>query len=114
MALAEIANWLGLVIVNTVDIFDPEMVVVGGGLGNLGELLLGPARELLKEALPPGRDQTRLVSAALGADVGLWARAGSLGEVCGLLQPPPSTRPSGVRTGAVSMIAGDDTRATNL
>lgn len=71
VALAEIANWLGLGIVNTVNIFDPEMVVVGGGLGNLGELLLGPAREVLKEALPPGRDQTRLVSAALGADAGL-------------------------------------------
>jgi glucokinase len=75
VALAEVADWLGLGIVNIVNIFDPEMVVVGGGLGNLGELLLGPAREMLKEALPPGRDQTRVVSAALGADAGLIGAA---------------------------------------
>ena len=70
-ALNEVGFWLGLGIANVVNIFDPEMVVVGGGLGELGELLLAPAREVLKGALPPGRDLVKVVSAALGADAGL-------------------------------------------
>ena len=70
-ALNEVGFWLGLGIANIVNIFDPEMVVVGGGLGELGELLLAPAREVIKGALSPGRDQVKVVSAALGADAGL-------------------------------------------
>jgi glucokinase len=70
-ALNEVGYWLGLGIANVVNIFDPEMVVVGGGLGELGELLLAPAREVIKGALSPGRDQVKVVSAALGANAGL-------------------------------------------
>jgi glucokinase len=71
-ALKEVGFWLGLGLANLVNIFDPEMVVVGGGLGNLGELLLAHARLVVtQEALLPGRDQVKIVSAALGAEAGL-------------------------------------------
>ena len=40
-----------------VNIFNPEMIVVGGGVMGAGEMLLEPARaEMLRRALPPSRD----------------------------------------------------------
>jgi glucokinase len=71
-ALAEIGRRLGAGIASLVNIFEPEVVVLGGGFGLAGELLLGPAREVLTtEALPPGRDSVRLVPAELGPRAGL-------------------------------------------
>src|SRR5919197_842008 len=40
--------WLGVGIASLVTIFDPELVVVGGGLVTTGDLLLGPARTSFK------------------------------------------------------------------
>jgi glucokinase len=52
--------------------FDPQMIVVGGGVSALGELLLTPAREVMRKlALPPGRDNVRVAAAALGNRAGL-------------------------------------------
>jgi glucokinase len=71
-ALAEIGRRLGSGISSLVNIFEPEVVVIGGGFGSAGELLLGPAREVVaREALPPGRDTVRIVPAELGPRAGL-------------------------------------------
>jgi glucokinase len=59
-------------LVNLTNTFNPEMIVVGGGVSALGELLLQPARELVREiALPPNKDQVRVAAAALGNIAGL-------------------------------------------
>ena len=75
LALAEMREFgrrLGAGIGSLVNVFNPELVVVGGGFGEAGELLLEPAREVVsQEALPPGRDLVRIVPAELGADAGL-------------------------------------------
>lgn len=72
-ALAGIGRYLGSAIGSFVNVFNPELVVIGGGFGiAAGELLLEPAREIAaREALPPGRDLVRIVPAELGADAGL-------------------------------------------
>ena len=50
---------------------NPEMIVVGGGLMEAGELILGPARaELRERALDPARD-VRVVAAELGPAAGM-------------------------------------------
>lgn len=70
-ALAGIGRILGQGMVTIVNVFVPEVIAVGGGFGRAGELLLGPAREVVAtEALDPGRDITRIVEAELGADAG--------------------------------------------
>ena len=47
-ALAEIGRHLGAAIASLVNLFDPDVVVIGGGFGvAAGELLLGPAREVI-------------------------------------------------------------------
>jgi len=75
--LAEIGRYLGSGMGSLVNIFDPELIVVGGGFGvAAGEFLLGPAREILhREALPPGRDKVRVVQAELGTAAGLIGAA---------------------------------------
>lgn len=75
--LAEIGRWLGAGIAGFVNIFEPELVVVGGGFGAAGgELLLGPAREVVaREGLVPARDTVRIVEAELGVDAGVIGAA---------------------------------------
>ena len=46
-ALAGIGRKLGAGIATFVNVFEPELVVVGGGFGAAGELLLEPAREVV-------------------------------------------------------------------
>jgi glucokinase len=71
-ALATIGHHLGTGIGTLVNIFNPEVVVIGGGFGTAAfELLLPAAREVVeREALWPGGD-VRIVVAELGADAGL-------------------------------------------
>jgi glucokinase len=71
-ALAEIGRGLGAGVASFVNVFEPEIVVVGGGFGTAGELLLGPAREVLaQEGLEPARETVRVVSAELGFHAGV-------------------------------------------
>lgn len=71
--LVEIGRKLGAAIGSLVNIFDPELVVIGGGFGAAAkDYLLGPVRELMaREALEPGRDTVRIVPAELGSTAGL-------------------------------------------
>jgi glucokinase len=71
-ALAEIARRLGAGISSLVNVFNPEVVVIGGGFAAAGDILLEPAREFVaREALPPGRDLVRIVPAELGPEAGV-------------------------------------------
>jgi glucokinase len=59
-----------------VNVFNPEVVVVGGGFAEAGELLLGPARAVVAErTLVPARDVVSIVEAELGPDAGLVGAA---------------------------------------
>ena len=67
---------LGVVIASFVNIFNPEVVVVGGGVIAAGELLLAPARaEMMRRALPPSRDVVRIVAARFGVEAGMVGAA---------------------------------------
>ena len=70
--LAQLGHRLGAGIGTLVNVFNPELVVIGGGFSAAGEFLLGPARKtMLREALPPARDLVRIVRAELGTAAGL-------------------------------------------
>jgi glucokinase len=69
---------LGAAIGGFVNLFNPDAVVVGGGVGMLGEPLLGPARRALAgHAFALCRDGLRVESSSLGADTALYG-AGAL------------------------------------
>jgi glucokinase len=75
-ALALIGSRLGVAISSFVNVFNPEVVVVGGGVIAAGELLLGPARaEMRERALPPSRDEVRVVAARFGVEAGMIGAA---------------------------------------
>jgi len=68
----QLAGWLGVGLVSLTNTFDPQMIVIGGGVSGLGESLLQPAREYVRNnAMPPGRDQVQIEIAALGNTAGL-------------------------------------------
>ena len=70
--LAGIGGRLGAAIGSFVNIFRPQLVVIGGGFAAAGEFLLGPAERIMKrEALPPARDRVRIVRAELGTAAGV-------------------------------------------
>lgn len=71
-AVAELAGWLGIGLVNLANTFNPEIIVLGGGVSRLGELIIDPAEKILSEtALPPNCHQARVVRAELGNLAGL-------------------------------------------
>jgi glucokinase len=76
MVLGQIGRKLGVGLSSIVNIFNPEVVVVGGGALASGDLLLDPAREeLRRRSLPPGREQVRVVAAEFGAEAGMLGAA---------------------------------------
>jgi glucokinase len=67
---------LGVGIANVVNIFDPELVVIGGGVSTAGELLLAPARASAARFIVPGvGTQTRIVCARYGPQAGVRGAA---------------------------------------
>ncbi|SDG54961.1 ROK family glucokinase [Klenkia brasiliensis] len=75
--LAEVGHWLGQGIADMAAILDPDVVVIGGGVSVLGEMVLGPARERLERKLPGRgfRPGPTVVAAQLGAQAGLVGAA---------------------------------------
>jgi glucokinase len=76
------ATNLGIGIVNFVHIFNPELVIIGGGVSQSGELLFDPVRQVVAERAI--RDYTvRIVPAMLGDDCGLLGAVALVaGEYC--------------------------------
>jgi glucokinase len=71
-----IGTRLGVAIASFVNIFNPEVVVIGGGVMAAGDLLLEPARaEVGARALPPSRDVVRIVTAEFGVEAGMIGAA---------------------------------------
>src|SRR3954464_10900314 len=53
-ALRIVGERLGLAIANALNAFDPELVVIGGGVSTAGEFLLRPARQVAQEVTMRG------------------------------------------------------------
>jgi glucokinase len=71
-----IGTRLGVAIASLVNIFNPEVVVIGGGVIGAGELLLNAARaEVGRRALPPSRDMVEIVAAGFGVEAGMIGAA---------------------------------------
>ena len=72
-ALAGIGHLLGAAIGSFINVFAPELTIVGGGFGiAASEFLLPEAHEVARrEALEPARAGIRIVKAELGSDAGL-------------------------------------------
>ncbi|MBE3561807.1 MAG: ROK family protein [Ktedonobacteraceae bacterium] len=70
--IAHAAEGLGVGLVNILHIFNPQVIILGGSLTQIGAPLLEPAVRIVNErAMRVPREAFRLVLAELGADAGL-------------------------------------------
>ena len=66
-----VAFYLGIGMSNIINIFNPEMIIIGGGMSKMGEMLLRPARKVVRErALKFPARNTNIVRARLGDNAG--------------------------------------------
>jgi glucokinase len=75
-AMRILGERLGIGIANLVNTFDPELVVIGGGVSNAGDLLLDPAKRVVAEFVIPGvGTRTEIRLARYGAQAGVRGAA---------------------------------------
>ena len=75
--LAELGRWIGEGSASVAALLDPELVVIGGGVGAAGDLLLEPAREAFRSVLSARghRPEARFELASMGNDAGIVGAA---------------------------------------
>jgi glucokinase-like ROK family protein len=60
---------IGTAIANLINLFNPEMVIIGGGVADAGDLLLNPIQETVKRrSLPSNYNDTVIACAQLGRE----------------------------------------------
>jgi glucokinase len=73
--VADAGRHLGVAFANYANIFNPDVIVAGGGVMAVGDLMLDPARaELAARALPP-MNRTPVAVAELGPEAGMVGAA---------------------------------------
>ena len=75
--LETFTGYLGVGMVDLINIFQPEVVCVGGGISRAGELLLAPVRKrvAVESYARTSRKQPRIVAASLGNEAGIIGAA---------------------------------------
>ncbi len=74
--IAQTASYLGAGLINLVNLFNPEIIIVGGGVAKMGDLLLEPVRQVVRErAFRLLTQAVRIVPAQLGDDAGVFGAA---------------------------------------
>ena len=73
--VAQAGHWLGVSTGNLASLLDPEVFVIGGGVSDLGDIFLGPAREAFAATAMPAAAATPLVKAQFGYDAGVIGAA---------------------------------------
>jgi glucokinase len=71
--LQETARYLGAGVTNVLHLYNPEIVVIGGGVAQMGDLMFEPLKaEVEKRAMPAYRENVPIVPTVLGGDIGLY------------------------------------------
>jgi glucokinase len=74
--LGRVGFYVGVGMTSLVNIFNPEVFVVGGGLMQAGDFIMEPARKVLaKRGLRPNRDVVRVTTARFGPEAGVIGAA---------------------------------------
>lgn len=81
--IARVAYYLGVGLANLTNIFNPELIVIGGGLSNMGDMLIQPAfKEAERRAFRQAYKAVRFARAELGRNSGvIGAAAFALQEI---------------------------------
>lgn len=75
------ARYFGISLANILELFNPEVLVIGGGLAKMGPLLLDPCMEAMRQNTHPElRDATRFELSQLWDEAGLLGAAALVWE----------------------------------
>ncbi len=95
----ETTAMLGTGVATILDVFNPQLVVLGGGVTRAGDMLLRPVRDqALAQAMPPAAGSADVVLAELGEELGVVSAAVVAWDRFGGEWPSPAAR--GVAAGA--------------
>lgn len=74
--MTETGELLGFGLVNVINLFNPERIIIGGGMSAAGDRLLRPARQIVdSHALEISRSHCSIVTAELGDAAGMLGAA---------------------------------------
>jgi len=74
--IGKAVDYLGAGVVNLVNLFNPEVIIIGGGMAKMGGLLFDPVRQVVKErAFRLSAQAVRIVPVQLGDDAGVFGAA---------------------------------------
>jgi glucokinase len=74
--LTTLGEWLGVGLCSLVNIFNPDVIVIGGGVSGAGELVLAPARRVVAaRALAMPAEHVSIRAARFGAEAGMLGAA---------------------------------------
>jgi glucokinase len=74
--MQEMGRMLGIGIASLINIFNPEMIVIGGGVKDAWQLFIGATREeVMRRAFRVPAERTKLVPSLLGDDAGMTGAA---------------------------------------
>jgi len=74
--IARTGYYVGVGLANLINIFNPELIVIGGGLSNIGDMLLKPAfKEAAERSYKEAFQAVRFASAGLGRNSGVLGAA---------------------------------------
>jgi glucokinase len=72
IALVRAATYLGIAAANVINVLHPEMIVLGGGVADLGDILLDEVRRVIRQRVgmfPP--DGVAVERSLVGSDAGI-------------------------------------------
>ncbi|MFQ5689616.1 MAG: ROK family protein [Gemmatimonadota bacterium] len=103
--MRETAGFLGTGVANLINLLNPEMVVVSGGVTRAGDHLLGPLKsEVRRRAFRDAADRCRIVSGELGDMAGVVGAAATFR----IERYGPIRERTGVRGVGPAALASDD------
>jgi glucokinase len=90
----ETIDLVGSALTDLVNVFEPDLVVLGGGVTRAGETLIGPVRRVvLRDAMPPAAAAVGLEIAELGDVVGVVGAAAVAFDLLDSLAPASERTP---------------------
>jgi len=64
--------WIGIALSSVINLLNPEVIIIGGGVGQAGDVLLNPIRETIaKRALKISAETVKVIPAQLGNSAGV-------------------------------------------
>lgn len=80
-------HYLSVGVTNVMTFYNPEIVIIGGGISNAGDLLLKPLNAKCREMVATERSYCPIVKASLGAEAGMYGACALAAQMSGINLP---------------------------